>query len=363
MIIYTVTLFKGNYGSVLQAFALQSRLKEFGATPYILTECKPKRKFSKFSSLWRILRPEKNYNLFQRIQRYLQREDFKEKHSKLQQFISKNISVKTLTDRRAFIRTLSPQDVFLAGSDQVWNVLNSPLSKWYSLQWVDDKYKKYSYAASIGVSSLTKKHQQDFAKVLTGFQKISLREEQAVKSFSSIFFDKVRQDIDPTLLYEASFWRKIESPKQMEEPYVFVYMLRPDKRLIEIAKAVAKEKKCKIIFTGKYSYNFEGVQTICDAGVEDFLSYIHHAEVVVTNSFHGTAFSVLFEKPFLSVKIASTGSRAESLLKLLHLERQLIDSYSHEYTFEINYSIVKKILNKEREKSCNYLKIICKSSL
>ena len=361
MNVYTVTFFDGNYGSILQAYALQSRLREYGAAPYILSKRKHKRKLPRIFSIWRVFKSEKNYSFFQRLQRFLQRDDFEEKRLKLSIFVRENLSVKEITDKEKFIQSLSSKDIFLAGSDQIWNVLNKPLSNWYSLQWINNQYKKYSYAASIGLTSLTQKQIQDYAIGLADFRTISLREAHAIKAFSTLFPNKIRQDLDPTLLYDAVFWQKIESPRQIKEPYIFVYMLRPDNKLIDIARTIAKEKKCKVVFTGTYSYKYEGVQTICDAGVEDFLSYIDNAEAIVTNSFHGTVFSILYEKPFVSVKIASTGSRAESLLRLLHLDSQLIESTQQEFSIDVDYSNTQKILIDERKKSLEYLQSICNS--
>ena len=358
MNIYIVTFANGNYGSLLQAYALQSRLREFGAAPCLLLESNPKRR-SKLHSIWRIIKPQRHYTLFQRVQRKIQSEDFKGKKDKMTQFFNKNLSVSVITDKRAFVQNLSSEDVFIAGSDQIWNILNKPLSKWYSLQWVDNRCRKYSYAASIGLSTLTEQQKREYTFGLSAFRVLSFRETDAVNALSSCFSGNIRQDIDPTLLYDACFWRKIEAPQLVEHPYIFVYMLRPNMEVINMARSIAKVKGCKIIFTGQFADRFEGTTTVCDAGVEEFLSYIDHAQAVVTNSFHGTVFSILFEKPFLSVRVSSTGSRAESLLKLLNLEAQLVENVHDSFSLEINYSPVKSILANEREKSLDYLRSIC----
>ena len=91
-------------------------------------------------------------------------------------------------------------------------------------------------------------------------------------------------------------------------------MLRPSSEVIQIARELARQKNLDIIYMGLYVNHYRGIRTIEDAGVEEFLSYIKYAEVIVTNSFHGTVFSLLFEKNFVSVKIESTSSRVESLL-------------------------------------------------
>lgn len=358
MNIYIVTFVGGNYGSLLQAYALQSQLRDMGTTPCVLLESNPKKR-SKFHSIWRILKPQKHYSLIQRVQRKIQSKDFKGKKDKMTQFFNKNLSVSVITDKRAFVQSLSSKDVFIAGSDQIWSVLNKPLSKWYSLQWVDNQYRKYSYAASIGLSSLTEQQKREYASGLSAFRVLSFRETDAVNALSSCFNGNIRQDIDPTLLYDAPFWREIAASRLLEEPYIFVYMLRPDMKVINLARSIAKVKGYRIIFTGQFADRFEGMTTVCDAGVEEFLSYIDHAQAVVTNSFHGTVFSILFEKPFLSVRVSSTGSRAESLLRLLNLETQLVDSVHDTFSLEIDYSLAKSILANEREKSLDYLQSIC----
>ena len=124
-------------------------------------------------------------------------------------------------------------------------------------------------------------------------------------------------------------------------------------------RKVAKEKKCKIVYTGSYAYIAKDVKTIYDAGVEDFLSLIDHAEAVVTNSFHGTAFSIIYEKQFLSARVATTGSRAESLLNLLGLNSQYVLDVNERFSLQIDYTKVNSILLEERKKSLDYLKSIC----
>lgn len=358
MRIYTVTYLINNYGSILQAYALQCRLKEFGGEPVIIYK-KATQSNSFLHTLKRVLTPQKHYSLIQRIKKEQQKKKFEKKNEKIAGFISKNLSTKEITKIDDFVKGVDANDVFLAGSDQIWNVLNSSLSKWYSLQWVQSG-NKYSYAASIGLDKLTEEQRQMYRTGLSEFQMISLRESQAVSLLSPSFENKVRQDLDPTLLYDGNFWRQFASRRKEEEPYVFVYMLRPDKGVIELAKRVAEERKCKIIYTGLYTDRIKGVTTICDAGVEDFLSYIDFADAVVTNSFHGTVFSVLFKKPFLSVKLETTSSRVESFLEMTGLGTRLVKAPFISATIpDADYVKADNVLARERMKSLDYLASIC----
>lgn len=192
MNIYTVTFFGGNYGSCLQAYALQTCLKELGSNVFVLSVSHRKGRCSKLRAIWKIFKPEKHYSLFQRIRRRTQAKDFQEKREKLRRFSDHYLSVKTITDRDSFIRILTAEDVFLAGSDQIWSTLNSHLSEWYSLQWVANDHTKYSYAASIGISSLTDSQKKEYAEGLSSFKTISLREKQAVDALSPLFPNKIR---------------------------------------------------------------------------------------------------------------------------------------------------------------------------
>ena len=133
------------------------------------------------------------------------------------------------------------------------------------------------------------------------------------------------------------------------------------RQVINLAKRVAAEKHCRVIYTGVLASDFDGVTTVCDAGIEDFLSYIDNAEVVVTNSFHGTVFSILFEKPFLSVKLASTSSRVENLLNMTGLASQLVEGTVKTYNLTVDYTDVQRVLTEERQKSLDYLKSICRA--
>lgn len=359
MRIYTVTFLINNYGSLLQAYALQSRLREFGAEPEILVKL-PKQRPSRLRSWLSVLKPVKHYSLMQRIKKRLHVRRYAEKNRKLSQFKNSNISYTNIENEQLLCKNVSTGDLFLAGSDQIWSVALGPLSKWYTLQWLDKKgIRKYSYAASIGLSELSEEQIGAYKEGLSEFQVLSLREKQAVKLLSPVFPATVRQDLDPTLLYDKTFWRKIESPRLVDEPYVFVYMLRPDNHVIKLAKRVAQEKGYKVIYTGLLADHYNGVETVCDAGIPEFLSYIDHADVVVVNSFHGTVFSVLFEKPFLSVKVASTSSRVESFLEMTGLMSQYVEDVNRSYFLNLDFSAALKILEKEREKSLKYLKSIC----
>ena len=362
MKIYTVTYLNHNYGSILQAYALQQKLLQLGGEPVILQRRKNKKYKTAIKSFVKLLMPKKNYSLYERIKLEIQKNKYSEKNRKLNSFISNHLIVKMIAKPEEIITELSSDSILLAGSDQIWSMINGPLNDWYTFNWkgLPSNIMRFSYAASIGLAHLENDQKEIYRNKLKGFKKISLREEQAANELRPVLGNDVRCDIDPTLFFGADFWEEISADRLENRPYIFVYMLRPDNRIIDMARALALEKNCTVIYTGLLSDNYKGVKTVCNAGVEDFISYIMHAEYVLTNSFHGTVFSVLFEKQFLSVKISSTSSRVENLLEKTGLTDRLIsdpDDISRMMS-PINYATAHKALEKERSYSEKYLREI-----
>lgn len=370
MRVFTATFLNKNYGSHLQAYALQCALKELGAEPVVIQQASPKNN-KQVSLLTRmryrfkqILRPKKGYSRFRTFILLMQDGRFSRKYEKIREFREKYISVLQLRDQRELNNHIAPNDILLAGSDQIWSMASGPLNDWFCFRWdsIPEYAKKYSYAASIGQSELTQRQKLMYYEYLKDFRVVSFREGQAAKLLSSGITAEVRTDLDPTLLFDGEFWSGIAASRELKEPYVFIYMLRPDKRLIRMGRMVGEKLRCRVVYTGLMANRFAGVETVCDAGVEDFLSYIQNADAVITNSFHGTVFSILFRKQFISVKLSGTSSRVENLLELTGLTDRYIeneDELMQALLKPIDYSDAMEKLRIEREKSLQYLHRIC----
>ena len=364
MRILTVTYLINNYGSVLQAYALQNVLKNNGAEPVIIKmKNKPAGRKAKIKKYLKVFKPTKSYTSSVRLKMILQEGRFSEKEKKLRRFIKDNISVIEVNSAREAAREVKDSDVLLAGSDQIWANITGNTASWYTFRWpgLSDDVKRVSYAASVGQNEISDSLKDDYHRALRDFSCVSLREQQSVDALGSYLSAPVRCDLDPTLLFDKERWSEISAERIESSPYVFIYMLRPDTRLIEMGKKYAAEHNCKVIYTGLMADNYRGVETVCTAGVEEFLSYIKYADAVITNSFHGLAFSILFEKQFISVEISLTNARALNLLSKLGLtDRQIrtIDEISV-IDEKIDYAQVKEKLEAERASSLGYIKQIC----
>lgn len=361
MKVFTATFISENYGSLLQAYALQCKLKELGASPVIIElplreeAVNSVRKFA--SKLKFILKPEKHYGIVKRSRRVIEPLIFKGRKEKTDRFIKNELAIKSYID--CVNQMKSEKCILLAGSDQVWNTLNAPISGFYLFDYAEASHcKKYSYAASIGLSNLDETQKEYYANALKDFSVVSFREKAAYDLLKDYLLNPiVRYDLDPTLLYRADFWKSFSANRICAKPYVFVYMLRPDKKLITMARKVAKENKYQVVYLGQFNNLYTGVKTLFSAGVEEFISAIYNAEMIITNSFHCTVFSTLFGKRFVSVKIESTNSRVENLLNIVDLQEHLISGIDELEIIYDRYDVLKvdEKLEAERSKSINYL--------
>lgn len=305
MDIYTVTYFRSNYGSALQAYALQQKFVEFGVNAKIVEQPMNGKKiqYSLYERVRAFLTPEKHYGIKEKLRRIIENRIFKEKEIKINRFVKQNI--KTISYEN-FCSELEDGAILLSGSDQIWSIINGNIKDFYLFKSISNKNVfKVSYAASIGITDLSGEQLEYYKNALKDYDIVSLRERAAFDQLKKELDNTiVRQDIDPTLLYEGTFWKKIVGKRIIGEKYVFVYMLRPDKNLIFMAKKIARIKHLSVIYMGQFNDFYPGVKTITDAGIEDFLSAIYYADSIITNSFHGTAFSVLFEKNSCQSKLS-----------------------------------------------------------
>lgn len=224
-------------------------------------------------------------------------------------------------------------DGFITGSDQVWNPL------WYFppffLNFVPVGKKKLSYAASISQSELSLEQREIFRENLKDFSAISVREASAAELIQDLSQVCVTQVLDPTLLLSNSEWDTICAERMIREPYLFCYFMEADQSMREKATSYAKRKHLKTVtlphLSGHFRMcdaNFGDIQ-LYDVSPECFLSLIKYADEIFTDSFHGTAFSCLYQKQFLV--FARSGqmgmdTRITSLMSLFHTEKRFCNS-------------------------------------
>ena len=219
-------------------------------------------------------------------------------------------------------------DIYITGSDQLWNPTQPYSLEPYFLTFVNNGGKRYSYATSIGVSVLSEHTKKLFSKWLIGYDMISVRETEAVHIIKSITNKKIIRCCDPTFLFPGEYWMQMATDRIIKERYIFVFSLDYDQRLLEYATSIQNTNKCKIISyqtcykkTDANKFNLEMIENV---GPVEWLSLINNAEFVLTNSFHGCVFSLLLHTPFRVAISNNRGSRIISLLKDVGLEYLLL---------------------------------------
>lgn len=250
-----------------------------------------------------------------------------------------------------------PYDVYITGSDQVFNP-NINYSDIYYLNFNKEGGKKIAYAPSFGVSVFTDEITQRIKPYLLDFDALSCRENAGAEYLSQILCSEIPCVADPVYLLSKEDWLKLVSKPKEKNRFIFVYDLNGGKNLIEIAKKVGKECNLPIICcTGHITQIYKGVKCKYDLGPKELLGYIANAEYVVTDSFHGTSLSLVLGVKVISyIATKHTSSRIISIMEKLNITDQLMYNSSQVDLNKISWFNYDDILLSYRQKSMDYLR-------
>lgn len=358
MTIKVTTMIGDNYGSALQAYAFQLVIKEMGGASSVVI-LRPKSYVVRFLKTYLI--PTKYDGIRKKLKKV--KSDYKNrvKHKKVHEFYNKYIEIEVYRTLGELLNVSDSHITFICGSDQIWNPQFQPNRLFYLDFASQLKIKKYSYAASLAVSSISEEQKAYYRQKLDGFESISVREKTGKRLLEEAMNKSVRVDVDPVLLLDTKKWKNVMSSRFSGKEYMLLYMLRPMPELLDFAKSVAQKKNLNLLYIGDYIIDDNNVKSCHDAGVEDFLSAIYSAEYIITNSFHATVFSVLFKKIFCSYAVSRTGTRVEDFLQGVGLQKcQLdnLDSTRFQFYSEMDWNTVFAHISSQREISMEYVKQI-----
>lgn len=358
-----------NYGAVLQAYALKKVLQKMGNEVDIVNyenkvlREKYARNLKVNFKLSDIRHPRGlKYKLKFNKKISIYKEAWERQHGKFRNFIDTYLlDGHSETYDMEQLEKLE-YDAFIVGSDQVWtSMLTGGLDDVYLLNF-KTKAKKISYAASIYGGQIPEKECSIFKKCLKDFDAISVREETLQRSLKEQCGCSAVTVLDPTLLLDAKEYEEICQPLSAycKEEYVFAYFVAEKSELYEIAATLSKKNGCKLIELHYYDDQPGNKNYLADVGPEEFLMYIKNAKYVITNSFHGTVFSILYHKQFYSVYQSDT--RMDGLLKYLNLQKCHITNLCPENLMDnIDYRDVDERLKELRRESLEYLRRVLKS--
>ena len=250
-------------------------------------------------------------------------------------------------------------DVFMTGSDQVWGpTLNGRYDEAYFLSFVKDK-PKIAYAASFGRTDFTPQILSEYKKLLSRYSDIAVRESSAVDLLKQMSIPCAGQVLDPTLLLTGEEWSKWIK-KDVQGKFVLVYQLHNNPELSDYALKFARHTGLPLYRISPTFHQIRrGGKFIYLPDLSEFLSYIKNCTYFITDSFHGTAFALNFNKQFIEILPNNkTGSRNLSILKLTGLEDRIVRDFQNFSIAEssIDYQNVNRILGDERKKSLECLK-------
>lgn len=355
-----------NHGSVLQAYATQCVVEKLGYSPEIIHFRMPSQKeyYALYQTKYGAMRFFRGLSLLPFHVPRMKRE------AKFEKFIHTRykLSGPELHSYRDLQSVAAKYDIYLSGSDQIWSpripefvMSETDYTGVYFLDFVHST-KKISYASSVGEATydellIRKRDLMEYAH-------ISTREERGSEIIERIVGGSVKTVIDPTLLLTKNDWKKLCGPRLIKGHYLFLYTLqgiRNGAGWIRELRYVSKKLGLPIVACSPFVPVIgPGIKSVINVGPEDFINLIMYADLVFTDSFHGTAFSVNFNRPFFSLtKETGTDVRKKSLLAGVRLERRGITDYRqiHRLThFTADFSEANKRLECLRKDSLDYLK-------
>lgn len=330
-----------NWGSVLQAFSLQKVIDKLGYKSVIIDYIYPN-KFHYSQG-----KPKNKHSLWYRSKHLIKKflvllHVMKHKTTKmdlLNSFIKDNMNCTVTIKKKASLKSILPSfDIYVSGSDQIWNPNTMFGDMSYMFDFVPFGSKKIAYASSFSCDEIPRKYESEYRKFLSSYCAISVREQNGValaKKYSGL--NNVKLVLDPTLLIDKSVWedlavksKKLELPNRYILFYMLAYTYSPNDKMVELLNYMQGKYKCPIISLSERPLGFEGdfipIAFEKEVGIYEFLYLFKNADVIVTSSFHGTAFSVNFAKPFIALENGKSRSddRISSLLGRLGMQKQLI---------------------------------------
>lgn len=349
-----------NFGSVLQAYATQKTLEKLGYEAEIINYRMPSQK--EFYDA----RPSGLKGYIKELLYVGRHDDLKKRKTLFENFINHELRLtEEVREPEEAIEQFQKYEVMISGSDQIWNKHSNELKNvdWkYMKPYLLERFtgRKISYASSI--VNMTDSELDVIKKSLLRFETISCREQNASERLKKLLKREISTVCDPTFLIDGEEWKKnFVKEKNAADDYVLIYSLGNFKETQKIIReAHNKFKKSKIVVLAPLVpvINFYGVQIITAAGPVEFLNYINNAKLVITNSYHGTLFSINLKKQFFFLdNVNKKDARVTQVLGKLGLQKQIITGIQNiEEISRVDYRAVKGKLEQYRAESLTYLK-------
>lgn len=360
-----------NYGAILQCYALNKTLTELGGES-ICVDYWPeyfRKRYYADKVPFQGFKKDK-FDEWKRKRGLKKIKDVRNK--KFEKFISKNITTTPFTAHTADEITKNDIGIrkWITGSDQVWNNKCAFFDPVFFLDIpLPEGSRKYSYAASFGFKEIPEGMDDEYKRRLKGFARYSVREESGAEILNTLINEEASVHCDPTLLLTREQWEKIASSPRKDD-YILIYHVTPPDWLLKQAVKLREKTGMKIVLLSPYfAYNAVlgttvkkfGYEPAMTSSPEDFVSLFKNAKYVITNSFHGTVFSLIFHKEFWSQLKFVDGrenTRARNLLNKVGITGRNVWSQTDLQDTPINWDKVDVVLEEIRKEGKEYLSTI-----
>ena len=338
-----------NYGSLLQTYSTYKAVQELGKDIELIDY-----RNEAIEEREKPISEKKINSVKDLIKRMLWGKDEALKYEGVINFLNQNTIMSKKFDKNDISNSNSLYDVFISGSDIVWGLNITGSDYTYFLDFTADDKKRISFSSSAG-TKWTLEEKEKIKPLLERYDSISVREQLAADWVFDLLNRKVDVTCDPTMLWDTQFWKKFVLPDYApKEKYVLIYAVNPDKKNIKDGIDYAKKQGMKAYFVNFYT-PVKGTKTIRPVTVQQWITLFANADTVFSASYHGLLFSLYFER---NVFFYNRGekSRMISLSKELGIENREGIGNNVEKDIPIDYEYVKKILEKKRSDSWEYLK-------
>ena len=349
-----------NYGSALQAYALQEYINRLGYDAELIDYIFPNKKHKQHRSLkkrikstlfkWAfclpLLRKSKRFTRFYKTYYKCSKLQFDSPESLMQYDYS--------------------YDILMTGSDQVWNPIHILTDTSFFLTFAKKHTPKIAYAPSFSVASIPEEFHTIIRPYLDTYAHISVREKSGLDIVKALTNKEVNQACDPTLLLTKEDWSTLatQSKYKIKGPYILVYVLHyaynPYPEINAIIEKVQQELDMPLILLDApvLEMKFKNARFIKDAGPAEFLYLVQNASFVITTSFHGTAFALNFGIPFYSVIKDRSGfdTRMMDLIDAVEADRAIVYNQPIDRALTMDYTYVSERLEQLRKHSQDYIK-------
>lgn len=344
-----------NYGAILQSYALQRKLKEMGTYPEIIDY-----RCDYISNPFRLVNLKKK-GLFNYIYGAIGHICYIPRRRQCNLF-RKHMRYSQQVSRGNMGAVAGKYDIYIAGSDQIWDYKLTNFDTTYFLDFVKKGKKKCSYAASIGEHEPPEQYRKKYSSLLKDFDQILVREDYGADIVESLTGSRPGITCDPTLLLTADEWTPLLKEPRRKSKYILVYQLGINKELVDFVRRLKKKTGLRVVYIPFPLVGLMNCSCKIAIGPAQWMGLFKNAEYVVSDSFHGVVYSLLFNRNFFAmVNGHHMNRRVQQLLKMVDLSHRTIENVSdEELTQPIDFTFANEEIARFREESLAQLRSLVK---